>query len=102
MLGRRLRQRQDLQARAQLRQGRAQIVRDRIGNIAYAMNEQLDLIEHAVDGSRERIEFIAAVIRRQPMTQIALNDRRDGLANAMDARHQRTPDQDAPDGAKDR
>ena len=37
LLGRRPRQRQLLEPRAQLRQRRAQVVRDRIGDVAYAM-----------------------------------------------------------------
>jgi len=32
--------------------GVPQIVCDRVGNIAYAMNQPLDLVEHAVDGLR--------------------------------------------------
>ena len=63
LLGRRPGQRQLLQPRAQLRQRRAQIVRDRIGDIAHAMDQLLDLIEHAVDGLRQRVELIAAADR---------------------------------------
>ena len=46
-------QRELLEARAQLRERRAQIMGDGVGDVAHAVHQQFDLIEHAVDGARQ-------------------------------------------------
>ncbi len=43
----------------------------------------------------ERVELIIAELRRQAVLQIAVDDRRDGLPDAVDARHQRAAGDEA-------
>jgi len=50
LLGLGARQRQLFEARAQLREGCAQVVRYRVGNIANTMQQLLNLVEHPIDG----------------------------------------------------
>jgi hypothetical protein len=75
---------------------------DGIRYVAHAVHQQLDLFEHAVDGARQRVEFVVIELSRQPVLQIAVHDCRYGLTDAMDPRHQRAAgdeaDQQAGDG----
>jgi len=57
---------------------------DGIRYVTHPVHQQLDLIEHAVDGARQRVEFIVVHVGRQPVFQVAVNDGRHGLADAVD------------------
>ena len=65
---RRLRRRPDecelLETRAQLGERRAQVVRNGVRDVAHAVHELLDLIEHAVDRARQSVELIVAPVGR--------------------------------------
>jgi hypothetical protein len=63
-----------LEPRPQFGERRTQVVRDGVRHVLHAVHQQLDLIEHAVDGARQRIELIVAQMRRQAMLQISVND----------------------------
>ena len=87
--------------RAQLRQRRAQIMRDGVRYVAHAVHQQLDLVEHAVDGARQRVELIIVQMSRQPVLQVAVDDGRDGPADAVDPRHERAAGDEADQQAGD-
>ncbi len=59
---------------------------NRVRDIANPIDELLDLIEHAVDGLREGIELIATDPAGQPVTQVTLYDRQDGLPDTENTR----------------
>jgi len=66
-----------------------------VDQVTHAAHELLDLVQHAVDGSRQRIELVVVQMGGQPMREIAMNDRRNRLPDAVDARHERASGYDA-------
>ncbi len=85
--------RQFFQAGAQLRQRCAQVMRDRIGHVADALDQVLDLVEHAVLGLYERIELAFTAVSRQPVCEISLHDGSGCLVDVVHLREQRATDQ---------
>src|SRR5579862_1049795 len=77
-------------------------MRDGVRHITDAVDELLDLVQHAVDGVGERVELIAAATAREPMTEIALDDGQNGLTDAMDACQDGTADHYSAQHAGDR
>ncbi|MCY1219724.1 hypothetical protein D9M72_317100 [compost metagenome] len=85
--------RQLFQAGAQFRQRCAQVVRDCIGHVPDALDQVLDLVEHAVLGLYERIELAFTAVSRQPVCEISLHDGSGCLVDVVHLREQRAADQ---------
>jgi hypothetical protein len=63
-----------LQPAAQPRQRRAQVVRDRVGDLAHAVHQLRDAVEHQVDVAGEPVELVARPGQLHPRREVAEHD----------------------------
>jgi hypothetical protein len=80
------------QAQQYARQRRSEVVRNAVGDMAYAFHQLLEPIEHGVDIAVEQREFITALIDRNALAQIARRNARHGVANGGRALIHHTPE----------
>ncbi len=68
---------------------------DCVRDVPHAVHELLDLIEHAIDSARERVQLVRAVQHGKPMAQITLHDGLHRVAKTVHADQDRPPDHQA-------
>jgi hypothetical protein len=84
-----------LEPAAHPRQRRAQVVRDRVRDLAHAVHQAGDLVEHDVDGLGQQVELVARARDRHAMRHVALDDGEPGAADRFDLAQQHAAEQQA-------
>src|SRR5262249_54347637 len=85
----------------QLGERRPQIVGDRIGGVANALDQIFDLLEHQIDHLSELVEFVARVSCRQALYQVTRYDSGGGAVDDFDPTQHGAPDQETADNSND-
>ena len=70
-------------------------MRHRVRNIAHAVDQLLDLPQHAVDDPRQLVELVGGIGGRHAARQIALDNRLCRIVDRLDPHQQRPPRQAA-------
>src|SRR3546814_7321365 len=86
-----------LQPGAQLGQRRAQVMGDGVRDIAHALDQLLDLFQHAVDDAGKLVEFVVGAAHRDALAEVAVDDGNRRAIDALDALQDEASDQQAAD-----
>src|SRR5690606_15398305 len=78
-----------VQADQYARKGRADVVRNGIGHIAYSVHQGLDPIQHAIDIAAQLLKFVSLRRNRDTTGQLACTHMNGGFPNGLDALAQR-------------
>jgi hypothetical protein len=70
-------------------------VRDGVGHVAHAADELLDLVQHPVHRLSEKIQLVGIATHRQTARQVAIDDGARRLAQPMNFREERSPNEPA-------
>ena len=96
-LGRRRARARDLEALAQTRQRRAQIMGNVVGDLAQALHEGVNPIQHLVQARRQQVEIVARAAGGNALRQIPGHDRLGRDADGFDAAEHARAHKDAAD-----